>query len=63
MASAIATIPVLTDEVAEKFEAQAKKTLDEYQKQTSYIKDKNVRYEQGIHMVKSILEKSGMKGI
>lgn len=63
MASAIASVPVLTGQAAEKFEAQAKKTYDEYLKRRSCPKDKSIHYEHGVQMVKSILEKSALKGI
>lgn len=62
MASAIASVPVLTGEVAEKFEAQAKKTYEDYLKRKSCLKNNSVSYEQGIKLVKSILDKSGLKG-
>lgn len=65
MASAIASIPVLKGNVAEEFEAQAKKTYDEYLKQTSCLKIKNrgTHYEHSIQTVRNILAKSRLKGI
>ena len=58
MALAIASVPVLTGEVAEKFESQANKIYEEYLKRTLDKKNKNVHYEQGVQFVKDILAKS-----
>lgn len=64
MASTIASIPVLTGEVAENFEAQAKKTYNEYVKRASDLKnEKDTRYGQGVQMVRDILTKSTLKGV
>ena len=63
MALVIASVPVLTGEVAEKFESQAEKTYEEYLKRASEEKNEDVRYEQGIQMVRSILAKSKLKGV
>lgn len=63
MASAIASIPILTGEVSEKFETQAKKTYNEYLKRMSDKKNKDNHYEQGIQMVRNILAKSELKKI
>lgn len=63
MASAIASIPVLTGDVAEKFETQAQKTYKEYLQRASQHKNKDARYERGVRMVQAILEKSKRKGL
>lgn len=61
MASPIASIPVLTGEVAQEFEAQANKTYNEYLKRVSCQEGDNADYEQGIQMVRSILATSGLR--
>ena len=63
MALAIASVPVLTGEVAEKFESQAEKTYEEYLKRASEEKNKDAHYEESIQKVRSILAKSKLKGI
>lgn len=45
MVLVIASVPVLTGEVAEKFESQAEKTYEEYLKRASEEKNEDVRYE------------------
>lgn len=60
MALEIATIPVLTGDVAERFEAQATKA---YQKMLEREKNSTARrssYEQGMNMVKEILSHSNL---
>jgi hypothetical protein len=60
MASAIASIPVLTGDVAEKFEAQATETYNAFLKDNTTIEERSNRYEQGVQMVRKILSKSGL---
>jgi len=62
MATAIATIPVLTGEVAERFEAEAQATFEKYINRTPE-EEASVRkqYEEGIAFVRQILKKSKLR--
>lgn len=61
MALAIVSVPVLTGKVAEQFEAQAKKTYQEYLRRTSEPDTTRPKYEQGVLMVKKILAKAKLE--
>lgn len=62
MALAISSIPVLTGEVAEKFERQAQQTYETYLHRTEAQKRKaKAQYEHGMKMVQKILAKSKLK--
>lgn len=62
MALAIASIPVLTGDVAEKFENQAQKTYEDYTHRSDEEKKKaKVQYERGMKMVQKILAKSKLR--
>lgn len=62
MALAISSIPVLTGEVAEKFERQAQQTYETYLHRTEDQKKKaKAQYEQGMKMVQKILAKSKLR--
>lgn len=59
MALAIASIPVLTGEVAEKFEAAAEKNYEKYLNRSEAEKrEVAVRYMRGMELVKQVLAKS-----
>ena len=59
MAMAIASVPVLTGEVAKKFEAEAQSNYEKYINRSEEEK-RNVaeRYERGMEMVRKVLAKS-----
>lgn len=62
MALAISSIPVLTGEVAEKFERQAQQTYETYLNRTEDQKKKaKAKYEQGMKMVQKVLAKSKLR--
>lgn len=62
MALTIASIPVLTGEVAESFERQAQQTYEHCLHLTADEKDKaKTQYEQGMRMVEKILAKSRLR--
>lgn len=62
MALTIASIPVLTGEVAENFERQAQQTYERCRHLTADEKNKaKSQYEQGMSMVKKILAKSRLR--
>ena len=59
MATAIATIPVLTGEVAERFEREAQATYERSLRRTEARKKELAeRNKRGMEMVRKILEKS-----
>ena len=59
MALAIASVPVLTGEVAEKFETEAQKSYEKFlNRSQSEKKDVAERYERGMKIVKQVLAKS-----
>lgn len=59
MATAIASIPVLTGEVAEHFEAEAHKTYEKYRNRTENEKREVAeRYKRGMELVRKVLENS-----
>jgi predicted DNA-binding protein YlxM (UPF0122 family) len=61
MATAIATIPVLTGEVAERFEAKAQAAYEKYLNRTPE-EERSVRerYEKGMELVRKVLAKSDL---
>ncbi len=62
MALAIASVPVLTGEVAERFEAEAQKTYEKYINRSEKEKKETAeRYERGMEMVKQMLAKSHIR--
>lgn len=63
MAMAIASVPVLTGEVAEKFETEAQNNYEKDLNRSEEEK-KNVaeRYERGMEMVRKVLAKSHIGG-
>lgn len=62
MALAIASIPVLTGDVAEKFERQAQETYEAYiHRNEEERKTAKAQYEQGMRMVQKILAKSKLR--
>lgn len=62
MALAIASIPVLTGDVAEKFERQAQETYEAYTHRNEEEKRAaKAQYEQGMRMVQKILAKSKLR--
>lgn len=61
MATRIASIPVLTGEVAERFEQEAQKTYQQYlNRSEEERKEIRTRYEEGIRKVRAMLAKSKM---
>ncbi len=60
MALEIATIPVLTGEVAENFEAQANRAYQESVSRKDENSAHRLRYERGVSMVKEILAHSNL---
>lgn len=59
MALAISSVPVLTGEVAEKFEAEAQQTYENYLNRSEDEKEAvSERYKRGMEMVKRVLAKS-----
>lgn len=59
MALAIASVPVLTGEAAEKFEAEAQENYEKYlNRSESEEKEIAKRYERGMEIVKQVLSKS-----
>lgn len=59
MALAIASVPVLTGEVAEKFEAEAQKNYEKYLNRSASEKKEVIeRYERGMEMVRQVMAKS-----
>lgn len=60
MALEIATIPVLTGEVAENFEAQATKAYNEKLNRDVRDSAHRLSYERGVNMVKEILAHSNL---
>lgn len=59
MALAIASVPVLTGEAAERFEAEAQKSYERYlNRSESEQKEVAERYERGMEMVRRVLAKS-----
>lgn len=62
MALAIASIPVLTGDVAERFEREAQKTYEDYTHRSEEEKKKaKAQYERGMKMVQQILAKSKLR--
>lgn len=62
MALAISSIPVLTGEVAERFERQAQETYKKHLSSSTAEKEEiNARYERGMKMVQKILTKSKLR--
>jgi vacuolar-type H+-ATPase subunit H len=61
MATRIASIPVLTGEVAERFEQEAQRTYQQYlNRSEEERKEIRTRYEEGIRKVRAMLAKSKM---
>lgn len=62
MALSIASIPVLTGEVAQQFEAEAQKTFEKFLHRT-LEEEKSVRerYDRGMAIVKKVLENSKLQ--
>lgn len=60
MALEIATIPVLTGEVAENFEAQATKAYQERLNRKNQNSTQRSSYEHGVNLVKEILAHSNL---
>ena len=60
MALEIATIPVLTEQVAENFEAQATKAYKDKIDREGTGKTHRSSYERGVNMVKEILSHSNL---
>lgn len=60
MALEIATIPVLTGEVAANFEAQATKAYQERLERKNLDSTRRLSYERGMNMVKEILAHSNL---
>ncbi len=58
MALTIASVPVLTGEVAKDFEQQAQNTYERYLEREDSPKSPNSTYSQGVQMVRDILSKS-----
>lgn len=59
MALAISSVPVLTGEVAEKFETEAQKTYEKYlNRNEKEKKEATERYERGMELVNRMLAKS-----
>lgn len=59
MALAIASVPVLTGEAAERFEAEAQKNYEKYlNRSETEKKEVAERYERGMEMVRQVLAKS-----
>lgn len=59
MALAISSVPVLTGEVAEKFETEAQKSYKKYLNRSESEKQEVAeRYERGMEMVRKVLAKS-----
>lgn len=59
MASTIASVPVLTGEVAERFETEAQKNYEKYlNRSESEKKAVAERYERGMELVRKVLAKS-----
>lgn len=62
MALAISSIPVLTGDVADKFEHQAQKSYEAYSNRTEEEKKRiKAQYDKGMKMVQTILKKSKLK--
>jgi vacuolar-type H+-ATPase subunit H len=57
MATKIASIPVLTGEVAEQFEREAQQTYEQYLNRSEEER-KAIRYEEGVRKVRAMLAKS-----
>jgi len=60
MALEIATIPVLTGEIAEQFETQAAKAYQDRLSRKSKDSSRRLSYERGMNMVKEILSHSNL---
>lgn len=58
MALAIASVPVLTGDVANAFESRAQQTYESYLAHTSGSQQRSAQYVQGIEMVKATLAKA-----
>ncbi len=66
MATAIATIPILTGKVAQDFESQAQKTYKEYLRRQSIprLHAEDVRlYEERMQKLRKILGKAKLRGL
>jgi hypothetical protein len=59
MALPIATVPVLTGEVAERFESEAQKNYENYLNRTNEENEAvRVQYEKGMEIVRKVLKNS-----
>lgn len=59
MASTIASVPILTGEVAERFETEAQKNYEKYLNRSESEKmEVAERYERGMELVRKVLAKS-----